>query len=826
MEKQENALAFSMLSGGGEFRWGAGLTVLFALSGHATIHVGARQAALGPAGMLAINPFELFRVDCGAEGRLVCMDVPREYLRLAARDGAAPRVLCEIADDAPGVGGAFDRLRALYARIFRDFFQDDPGLRPRMTGALLALLGVLFERFAAPEGDVPRAQEQAADRLARILTYVHDHWREDLSLSGLAAREYLSPNYLSRFFTKHLHMGFTEYLTGLRLEYARQALVQGGDSVTRVAYECGFKNVNSMIEAFRIRFGETPGQYRRAARSRSQMQLGGCTSDRAAEDLSVLLRYAGQEEALAEGASPVRAQTREVAADVRAQGTPLRHTWRRLVNIGYARDGLVAPVQALLRRAQREIGFEYLRFHGIFDEDMRIYREDERGAPRFDFTYTDLLFDFIISLGLKPYLELSFIPPALALSKVNHFDRRSYMTVPNDEAKWRLLVRQTLLHLTERYGREALRQWRFTTLPISIPILGSITYEQYYRHFQLTYEAVKSVDPAYPVGGPGGFASAVWDNACMEHFLIFTRDNGCLPDFFTTQCYPHRAIEHDHEFMRFTVSQDSSPSVLSRDEHFTQTLLRDFRALLRKFGAENREIWLDEWNSTLWQRDLSSDTCYKSAWLVKNACENYDGAEAFGYWLLTDFIEERASLGSVFHGGYGLFTYNGIPKAGWQAMLLLRRLGDTLLHREQGCFITRGRREIQILLCRYCHYDNLYRYRYRVLTKPDEAYSVFVKKEAQRFVLRLDGLEDGVYSIRRRAIDPAAGSAFDKWREIGAPEYMRADELDYLADASRPAYFVSEQSVHGVLSLEAVVPPHGVQLLTVTRLERAEDSVL
>lgn len=56
-------------------------------------------------------------------------------------------------------------------------------------------------------------------------------------------------------------------------------------------------------------------------------------------------------------------------------------------------------MQRQILRAQEEIGFQYLRFHGIFDDDMHIYREQTDGTPQFNFYNVDLLFDFILSAG-------------------------------------------------------------------------------------------------------------------------------------------------------------------------------------------------------------------------------------------------------------------------------------------------------------------------------------------------------------------------------------------------------------------------------------------
>jgi xylan 1,4-beta-xylosidase len=172
-------------------------------------------------------------------------------------------------------------------------------------------------------------------------------------------------------------------------------------------------------------------------------------------------------------------------------------------------------------------------------------------------------------------------------------------------------------------------------------------------------------------------------------------------------------------------SQQSAPTVLSSDENFMRTVREQLQSLFEEFGVGKQELWFEECNSTLWQRDLSGDTCYKAVWLAKNLCENYDCAESFGYWLLTDLMDEHTALDSVFHGGYGLLTYNGIPKSGYQAMRFLRQLGDTQIGAGDGWFLTRRGKDFQLLLYHYCHYDNLYRYRYKRLSSPQEAYSVF-----------------------------------------------------------------------------------------------------
>lgn len=227
---------------------------------------------------------------------------------------------------------------------------------------------------------------------------------------------------------------------------------------------------------------------------------------------------------------------------------------------------------------------------------------------------------------------------------------------------------------------------------------------------------------------------------------------------------------------------------VSRDENFLRYEAREIRSFLQKNGLSHIPIILEEWSNNIWQRDLCNDTCFKSAYLFKNILENNDGLNAMGYFTLNDRIDEVPPTGETFHGGFGLFTKNDIPKSACRAMELLGQMGDRLLQKGEGYFITQRGREIQIFLYNYSHYDLLYCYRHAVNMSRTNRYQVFVPKEPQAFYIHLEHADAGQYEIRRYGITKEGGSSYDAWVKMGALEPLDAQEQKMLRSLSEPVY--------------------------------------
>ena len=222
------------------------------------------------------------------------------------------------------------------------------------------------------------------------------------------------------------------------------------------------------------------------------------------------------------------------------------------------------------------------------------------------------------------------------------------------------------------------------------------------------------------------------------------------------------------------------------------------------------------------QRDLCNDTCYKAAWLFKNLLENEEALQGIAYFSVNDRLDEVFPARETYHGGFGLFTMNGIPKAVCTALRLLGRMGSRLVKRGDGYFISTEpeKNQSQIYLYNYVHYDMLYRYRHAVNISRTDRYRVFNMGEIRTFSVKLTGLEPGKYCLRLYKVTKEHGSSYDAWVRMGAPERMNRMERAMLCHSADPEYRVWEQETdpEGSLTVQERLEPHETALIEVEQI--------
>ncbi len=341
--------------------------------------------------------------------------------------------------------------------------------------------------------------------------------------------------------------------------------------------------------------------------------------------------------------------------------TPLPHFWEHTIGSGHATLALRADWQRQLRRCREELGMRHVRFHGLLSDDVGTLTI-QMDKPLYSFFNADQIIDFLLSIGMRPFVELSFMPLALASGDETVFHYRGNITPPRDPKKWATLIRKLVTHWVKRYGVAEVREWFFEVWnEPNLKAFWSKGQDEYFKLYQVTVKAIKSVDAALKVGGP-----ATAKNEWVAEFLAFCAKKKLPADFVSTHHYPTDALGAVGDD---TITQlaNSRRSVLREQAQDT------FRR------AQGKPVYYTEWNVTSNPRDRLHDEPYAAAFVVKTVLEMSGLVEGYSFWTFSDIFEENYFPSVPFHGGFGLLNLHGIPKPTYRAFELLHRLGTEQL---------------------------------------------------------------------------------------------------------------------------------------------------
>jgi xylan 1,4-beta-xylosidase len=460
--------------------------------------------------------------------------------------------------------------------------------------------------------------------------------------------------------------------------------------------------------------------------------------------------------------------------------TPFPHYWERCVGSGHAALGLRQDWRQHLKQCHDQLGFQHVRFHGLLNDDMSVYATSFFGGSAYSFFNVDSIFDFLLDIGVKPFIELSYMPTALASGPKTVFHYRGNITPPTSYEDWGALIRTLAAHLVDRYGLDEVRSWFFEVWnEPNLPFFWSGTQQEYFRLYRYAALAIKSVDAGIPVGGPSTAC-----NAWIPELRAYCDENDVPLDFCSTHHYPtDAALGHGMDMERQMAAVE--------------------RGIVTKMAARARQeagalpLYYTEWNNSPSCRDPYHDDPYAAAFVVKTIVDNQGLVEMYSYWTFSDIFEEAPFPAAPFHGGFGLLNLYAIPKPTYHAFHLLHRLGTERVpvdcdksNTTVEAVATKREDEIALLL-----------YNHNVPLAP-------IQEERVKIVLK--GYTDDASATIER-IDGDHANPKQRWQELGSPTYPDRATLQQIAQAAERVQESINCERHGNnVVLYLTVPPHSI----------------
>ncbi|MCD7884289.1 MAG: helix-turn-helix domain-containing protein [Lachnospiraceae bacterium] len=756
--------------------WHKSLELLLVLDGQITITVDGQTYDLKSEDLILINSNSIHEIH-SQSAVMIAVQLKLEMFTLFHDNPESLFFDCNsVKSKNPE---AFSGLRFGIAQMVHENSHRDEGTDYKNMSLSYYLIGELMDHFKVQETEEIRIQKKYMARLTQIVEYINTHYQENFSLRDLAESQQLSVPYLSSFFNKYMGINFSQYYTNVKLEHALQELMETDHPLEIIAQNNGFAEVHTFVRCFKKKYNQTPGAYRREMiRDASEQKAGSNLNYYLLEPgnyLHLLTKYlpsdGGHHQAPAtEKTEAVNIGTISITRPTRK----LRHTFKTFITVGKAKDLLNHEIQEMLRDIQSVVGYQYIKFHGIFSDDMLVCTRSG-GELHFRFTLVDSALDFLLSIGLKPMIQLSFMPLALASDPDKNVYQSPFNTSPPaDINEWNFLVESFIRHLFFRYGEEEVLSWLFCVWnePVTpAKMFGFDNDRLFFDFYRDTFRTVKSVHKKLVFGSPSLLFLVESNLTWIKDFLAYADRENCRPEFLNIHYYSDIIPESSDDFVAAKTRASRFPT---RTDDFS-LFIGSIRKVFRSCGYGDVPVYMTEWNFTMSHRNLINDTCFKSCYIMKNLLKNYDRLDSFGYWSLTDLMEEHELPETLFHGGLGIYTMNGIRKNVFYTFAFASRLGDDLLDSGDGYFITKKSGSIQIITYNYIHYGDLFASGELFDINETSRYSAFNMSRRLSLSLRLSDSPNGRYEVKEYFVNQKYGSAFDLWVSFGGAEPGAAD---------------------------------------------------
>ena len=524
-------------------------------------------------------------------------------------------------------------------------------------------------------------------------------------------------------------------------------------------------------------------------------------------------------------------------------GYPHKRHWQFCVGSGHALLALRTDYTRQLKFIHDTLGIERVRFHGIFCDDMRTCNDLSMQLPipgaeaftEYNFNACGVAYDNVLDAGMKPFVELSFMPRRLMTDeedrpKEGGFFYKPYIVPARDDAAWKDYVQAFVRFLQHRYGEEEIRTWYFEVWnePDLPGAFWNGTREEYFHLYEVTARAIKEIDPLIPVGGPST-SNSKW----VKSFLNFCAQNQVPVDFVTTHQYagdPLGGVEDQGDPLAegqteaFDIASFWGKNADKLKTVEDKTFLNGFRTVmedksettdlpndlfLRNSGIAREQagslpLYYTEWNENAGFSSYTNDTRKVAAYDVKTALEVENNMDGSSIWCFSDIFEELHPFPQEFHGGFGMLSQNGIPKPVYHAMKMLAdapderiNLGSDATKGEVGIAAFRGKEETDIIL---------FRQKMKNLCLP---------KEKVTLHLELPGnIQKPSVCVRR--VDEEYGNPLKLWEQMGSPVSLNRAEVELLKTQSavtdEPWPFTLE---NGILTVEAELGVNDVWMIRV-----------
>lgn len=487
------------------------------------------------------------------------------------------------------------------------------------------------------------------------------------------------------------------------------------------------------------------------------------------------------------------------------KGTPFSHTWEGYASVDQAYWLEHKNVLEQIELAHKELKVNNIRTVGMFDDalsvvgnDPKTWRDKDR-TPRLNFRRIDNIFESLLSMGVNPVVSTNFMPTLMAKNPVLVFKTGS-SSFPREYKEWENLVFELTKHLVDHFGVEVVKKWDFEVWnePNLDYFWQEANKQEFFKLWEITYRAIKSVNPEIRIGGPTT-ARAEW----IPEFIEFGRKNNCPADYIIVHIY-----NNDSENSALSPFDGPQSEKINKSPNYLTAVVKGARKQMDDLGYKG-ELHFNEWGRSWYPTDETRDTQYEAAFIAKSMVESSQYADRLTYWCLTDIFDQAGFAAEAFYGGFGMFSMDGLKKPAYKAFELLGKLGDKKITIKgdtknvlENAIATKSENGFQFMF--YALGNDF---------KPGDQ----VMKRTVSVLLPQNAKTENIAIYQ---VGDTENNVVNAWSKMGKPTYLKKAELVELQKMnvlkkSNEKFLIEKTKAGNILKFEAELP--GVTLVEINK---------
>jgi xylan 1,4-beta-xylosidase len=675
----------------------------------------------------------------------------------------------------------YGELNRILSKLSSNFFIGDSEFI--IYSNLYTLADVLSRHFSEPDNITSKKnnEDYSFKRIKEIHDYVNSNFYQPITLSDLAEKMFLTPQYLSRFIKEHMGTTFTNYLSDTRLSYALTELQSTDSSITSIALNNGFPNVSAFNKAFREKYKVSPSAWRQANSLK-------------------LLKNAPP------GFTRIESETTEsniisVHADALSTSTYSK-IWQDTINIGPYTNLLSKDTQNAFCKYQEFLRFKYVRLENIFEPKSIDHSE-------YNINNINSVFDFLHEQNAYPHIELTY--------KATESSAITRDFVENNFGIDINTLEEVLMHCINRYGHQYVSMWKFEMwLPNHNGFYYSISPERYANCYQRAYNAIKTLISNVKIGGVG--FNICSHNDIIENYLQTFNNLNLKFDFLSFYSFGYKPVN------LYTSKDDISRAVLSSNPSNAKDGIRNIKEIIKKTGYKNTPICITEFTSTLSANNYIYYSLFQSAFICKNMVDLLNEVSSVAYLRFSENSSKSYFPTNEVSAKSSLLYFGNIPTPALHSYIMLSKLGDNLISHGSNYIITSDSSSYQVLLYNYSHFNENFRLNSSNKIEPKDTYTVFENLSDINLNITCSNIKSGRYKIIKRSLCKEHGSILDMLLENYTTSEKLAklflnlskDEIEYYKQTVLPKQEIFYKNFSNEISFETKLEPLEVQLFEFT----------